>query len=220
MVVVGSGYTGLAAARRLVRSGHHVVILEAGGVASGASSVNAGMVSPDVKRGVMVVARERGMAVAKEIWNATERRSTWSRRSPPPRESTRVAPGGDGRADRATRCHSGAADRSRLVRVRNGISDRSGRARSDRRGGGERSFRSRHHRAGRRWTAPGSLRLRASRGGGGGAPCSASTPRRSKSSPPARICWSALPSERSKRRRCWLPPTGSPVTWSQGCDAG
>ena len=50
-----------------------VVILEAGGVASGASSVNAGMVSPDVKRGVMVVARERGMAVAKEIWNATER---------------------------------------------------------------------------------------------------------------------------------------------------
>ncbi len=50
-----------------------VVILEAGGVASGASSVNAGMVSPDVKRGVMAVARERGMAVAKEIWNATER---------------------------------------------------------------------------------------------------------------------------------------------------
>ncbi len=73
VVVVGSGYTGLAAARRLVRSGHRVVILEAGGVASGASSVNAGMVSPDVKRGVMVVARERGMAVAKEIWNATER---------------------------------------------------------------------------------------------------------------------------------------------------
>ena len=72
VVVVGSGYTGLAAARRLVRSGI-TPILEAGGVASGASSVNAGMVSPDVKRGVMVVARERGMAVAKEIWNATER---------------------------------------------------------------------------------------------------------------------------------------------------
>jgi glycine/D-amino acid oxidase-like deaminating enzyme len=73
VVVVGSGYTGLSAARRLVRSGRQVVVLEAGSVASGASSVNAGMVSPDVKRGVMSVAREHGMAVAGEIWRATER---------------------------------------------------------------------------------------------------------------------------------------------------
>ena len=93
VVVVGSGYTGLAAARRLVRSGHHVVILEAGGVASGASSVNAGMVSPDVKRGVMVVARERGMQSPKRSGMPPSGRSTWSRRSPPPRESTRGGAG-------------------------------------------------------------------------------------------------------------------------------
>ena len=73
VVVVGSGYTGLSAARRLVRSGREVVILEVGCVASGASSVNAGMVSPDVKRGVRVVAKEWGMNVAREMWKATER---------------------------------------------------------------------------------------------------------------------------------------------------
>ena len=73
MVVVGSGYTGLSAARRLARSGRAVVVLEAGPVAAGASSVNAGMVSADVKGGVEAVARRHGQPLAREIWKATER---------------------------------------------------------------------------------------------------------------------------------------------------
>jgi glycine/D-amino acid oxidase-like deaminating enzyme len=73
VVVVGSGYTGLSAARRLARSGRAVVVLEAGPVAAGASSVNAGMVSADVKGGVEAVARRHGQSLAREVWKATER---------------------------------------------------------------------------------------------------------------------------------------------------
>jgi glycine/D-amino acid oxidase-like deaminating enzyme len=48
-VVIGSGYTGLGAALELTRRGRHVVVLERGALAEGASSRNGGMVHPGVK---------------------------------------------------------------------------------------------------------------------------------------------------------------------------
>jgi len=52
VVVVGAGFTGLAAAWELARRGRHVVVLERDAVAAGASSRNGGMVHPGGKPSV------------------------------------------------------------------------------------------------------------------------------------------------------------------------
>ncbi len=49
VVVIGAGYTGLGAALELARRGRHVVVLDEGPVAGGASSRNGGMVHPGAK---------------------------------------------------------------------------------------------------------------------------------------------------------------------------
>lgn len=72
-LVVGSGYTGLSAARRLAEAGKDVVVVDAGEIAGGASSVNGGFVSPDVKAGIDAVHARYGPEIATEMWESTVR---------------------------------------------------------------------------------------------------------------------------------------------------
>ena len=72
-LIVGSGLTGLAAALRLARAGNAVTVLDQGEIASGASSINGGMVSPDVKAGMRAVEKAYGPELATEMWEATVR---------------------------------------------------------------------------------------------------------------------------------------------------
>ena len=72
-LIVGSGLTGLAAALRLSTSGHTVTVIEAGEVAGGASSINGGMVSPDVKAGIRRVFELHGPEIGREMWDSTVR---------------------------------------------------------------------------------------------------------------------------------------------------
>jgi glycine/D-amino acid oxidase-like deaminating enzyme len=72
-LVVGSGLTGLSAGMRLVESGKSVVVVDSGGIAGGASSINGGMVSPDVKAGMRAVEQVHGRPLADEVWRASVR---------------------------------------------------------------------------------------------------------------------------------------------------
>lgn len=72
-LIVGSGLTGLSAALRLVRAGKTVTVIDASEIAGGASSVNAGMVSADVKAGMQTVLAYYGPRVAHEMWASTVR---------------------------------------------------------------------------------------------------------------------------------------------------
>ena len=72
-LVIGSGFTGLSAALRLAEGGHMVTVIDAQEIAGGASSMNGGMVSPDVKAGVGAVHSTYGPAIAGEMWAATVR---------------------------------------------------------------------------------------------------------------------------------------------------
>jgi glycine/D-amino acid oxidase-like deaminating enzyme len=73
VVIIGSGLTGLTAALRLARGGKSVVVVDSGEIASGASSINGGMVSPDIKAGIQVVFAEHGPELGREMWQATVR---------------------------------------------------------------------------------------------------------------------------------------------------
>ncbi|WP_370302338.1 NAD(P)/FAD-dependent oxidoreductase [Pseudooceanicola sp.] len=46
IAIIGAGYTGLSVALHLARAGRHVVVFDAGGIGSGCSSRNGGMVGP------------------------------------------------------------------------------------------------------------------------------------------------------------------------------
>ncbi|MEA1902111.1 MAG: FAD-binding oxidoreductase [Actinomycetota bacterium] len=72
-LVVGSGFTGLSAALRLAEAGKTVTVIDAGEIAGGASSLNGGMVSPDVKAGVDTVHALLGPKIAGEVWASTVR---------------------------------------------------------------------------------------------------------------------------------------------------
>lgn len=72
-LVIGSGLTGLSAALRLAGSGKEVAVIDAGDIAGGASSINGGMVSPDVKAGIPAVEARYGPEVATEMWRSTVR---------------------------------------------------------------------------------------------------------------------------------------------------
>lgn len=61
-VVVGSGYAGVVAAHELARRGRSVLVCEAERIGSGASTRNAGMVIPELKRGAAWLERHHGTA--------------------------------------------------------------------------------------------------------------------------------------------------------------
>lgn len=70
-LIVGSGLTGLSAAMRLSTSGERVTIIDGGEIAGGASSINGGMVSPDVKAGIDTVYALYGPRIGHEMWQST-----------------------------------------------------------------------------------------------------------------------------------------------------
>ena len=73
VLVVGSGLTGLSAALRLARGGKTVAVVDRGAIASGASAINGGMVSPDIKAGIKVIFDRFGPQLGHEMWQATVR---------------------------------------------------------------------------------------------------------------------------------------------------
>ncbi len=72
-LIVGTGLTGMSAGLRLAEAGHGVTLIDAGEIAGGASSVNGGMVSPDIKAGVDTVHAFYGPKVAAEMWASSVR---------------------------------------------------------------------------------------------------------------------------------------------------
>ncbi len=73
VLVVGSGLTGLTAALRLARGSKSVAVIDSGDIAAGASSVNGGMVSPDIKAGIKLIFDQHGPDLGREMWHATVR---------------------------------------------------------------------------------------------------------------------------------------------------
>lgn len=73
VLIVGAGLTGMSAALRLAEAGRTVTIVDEGEIAGGASSINGGMVSPDVKAGMRSVVARHGPDLANEIWRASVR---------------------------------------------------------------------------------------------------------------------------------------------------
>lgn len=73
VLVIGSGFTGMSAGLRLAEAGRTVTIIDSGLIAGGASSINGGMVSPDIKGGVGAVEKRHGEAIATEMWHSTVR---------------------------------------------------------------------------------------------------------------------------------------------------
>lgn len=72
-LIVGSGFTGLSAALRLGSAGKDVTVIDAGDIGGGASCMNGGMVSPDVKAGIDSVYSTYGPRVGHEMWASTVR---------------------------------------------------------------------------------------------------------------------------------------------------
>ena len=71
MVVVGAGFTGLAAARRLARAGASVLVLERGSIGEGASSRNAGQVLTGLKLDTATLVARYGETRAKELFDVS-----------------------------------------------------------------------------------------------------------------------------------------------------
>jgi len=72
-LIVGTGLTGMSAGLRLAEAGRTVALIDAGEIAGGASSMNGGMVSPDIKAGVDTAHAFHGPKVAAEMWASTVR---------------------------------------------------------------------------------------------------------------------------------------------------
>jgi glycine/D-amino acid oxidase-like deaminating enzyme len=72
-LIVGSGLTGLSAGLRLAGAGQTVTVIDSGDIAGGASAINGGMVSPDVKAGVDSVFATYGPKIGHEMWASTVR---------------------------------------------------------------------------------------------------------------------------------------------------
>lgn len=71
VAVIGGGYTGLAAARTLARTGARVAVLEQGQIGSGASSINGGQVGPGLKANPQTVYHRCGPELGRELWCAS-----------------------------------------------------------------------------------------------------------------------------------------------------
>jgi glycine/D-amino acid oxidase-like deaminating enzyme len=79
VVIVGGGYTGIAAATELAGRGRNAVVVESGRLGSGASSRNGGMVHPGLKHDVVALRRLYGEAgralydVTRDAYDALEK---------------------------------------------------------------------------------------------------------------------------------------------------
>src|SRR5690606_1547866 len=71
VVVVGGGYTGVAAARKSALQGARVVLLEARELGWGASSRNGGIVHPGFKWGLATLVRKHGADRAHALFRDT-----------------------------------------------------------------------------------------------------------------------------------------------------
>ncbi len=71
VAIVGSGYTGLNAARVLAQSGAQVAVLERHTIGWGASSRNGGMATPGIKQSLKEIIHRYGKAKGREFWQAS-----------------------------------------------------------------------------------------------------------------------------------------------------
>ena len=71
VAIIGSGYTGLSAARTLARRGARVAVLEAETIGWGASSRNGGMVLTGLKVGMQTVIHKYGKDIAKRLFQCS-----------------------------------------------------------------------------------------------------------------------------------------------------
>src|SRR5262245_66439110 len=71
VAVIGGGYTGLAAARRLARAGATTLVLEKEAIAFGASSRNGGQVLTGLKLGPRDLLRRFGRERARSLFKAS-----------------------------------------------------------------------------------------------------------------------------------------------------
>ena len=70
-VIIGSGYTGLTAARVLAKSDSSVAVFDEKKIGWGASSRNGGMATPGLKQDIFKIYKKYGMEYAREFWKAS-----------------------------------------------------------------------------------------------------------------------------------------------------
>ena len=71
VAIVGSGYTGLTAARVLAKAGSSVVVMDQYEIGWGASSRNGGMATPGLKQDIFKIHEKYGMDYAREFWRSS-----------------------------------------------------------------------------------------------------------------------------------------------------
>ena len=71
VAIVGSGYTGLNAARVLAYAGHSVAVFDSQIIGWGGSSRNGGMATPGLKQDIMAIHKKYGEEYAREFWKAS-----------------------------------------------------------------------------------------------------------------------------------------------------
>ena len=71
IAIIGSGYTGLCAARVLRKNGASVTVFERNIIGWGASSRNGGMATPGLKQGIQKIYKMYGSKLAHEFWKAS-----------------------------------------------------------------------------------------------------------------------------------------------------
>ena len=71
VAIVGSGYTGLNAARVLAKAGLSVAVFESQTIGWGASSRNGGMATPGLKQDISVIYKKYGPEYGREFWKAS-----------------------------------------------------------------------------------------------------------------------------------------------------
>jgi glycine/D-amino acid oxidase-like deaminating enzyme len=70
-VIIGSGYTGLTAARVLAKADSSVAVFDEKKIGWGASSRNGGMATPGLKQDIFKIYKKYGMEYAREFWKAS-----------------------------------------------------------------------------------------------------------------------------------------------------
>jgi len=71
VAIVGSGYTGLTAARVLAKAGSSVAVMDQNEIGWGASSRNGGMATPGLKQDIFKIHKKYGMDYAREFWRSS-----------------------------------------------------------------------------------------------------------------------------------------------------